>query len=340
MNRKIKASFIIGVLFCLFISMSAFAATVHYTYDNLNRLTKVEYDNGTVIKYTYDAAGNRLTSHVTTYAVVAQSYPVISTAVGDVVDPESVSDLAKDALGDILPGVDVSVESNVVSGILDINVAGTSFPIVVTGTGTAQPPEKAELESLNGGLSAQLVLTDGTTMQIAPMTADPQGLADLFTGLTIQFQPDNGMIILKDASNNSYAGMFGWNAGSSGAKTIDTFTSAGSYVQIVYTDGTVQALSPAVGSLQALLDLFNDVNVQFTIDHSTGVINLANDSSCWKPDYLIRPFSGTERGEYIENRDAHGIYFKKVVDINGDGLADVEMWTEIGKQVIWQVPCQ
>lgn len=41
------------------------AAPVHaetYQYDDLNRLTKVNYDNGTVVEYTYDAAGNMLTS--------------------------------------------------------------------------------------------------------------------------------------------------------------------------------------------------------------------------------------------------------------------------------------
>src|SRR3972149_7792610 len=37
------------------------AATITYTYDNLNRLTKVDYGNGTTTEYTYDAAGNRIT---------------------------------------------------------------------------------------------------------------------------------------------------------------------------------------------------------------------------------------------------------------------------------------
>lgn len=36
----------------------AYAATATYTYDNLNRLTRVSYDNGKSINYTYDAAGN------------------------------------------------------------------------------------------------------------------------------------------------------------------------------------------------------------------------------------------------------------------------------------------
>jgi YD repeat-containing protein len=39
-------------------------ATVNYTYDNLNRLTKVAYGNGNTEEFTYDAAGNRLSLSV------------------------------------------------------------------------------------------------------------------------------------------------------------------------------------------------------------------------------------------------------------------------------------
>jgi YD repeat-containing protein len=35
-------------------------ATTSYTYDSLNRLIRVTYADGSVIRYTYDAAGNRL----------------------------------------------------------------------------------------------------------------------------------------------------------------------------------------------------------------------------------------------------------------------------------------
>ncbi len=37
------------------------AAQVQYSYDSLNRLTNVDYGNGSLIGYTYDAVGNRLT---------------------------------------------------------------------------------------------------------------------------------------------------------------------------------------------------------------------------------------------------------------------------------------
>ena len=41
------------------------AGTVGYEYDALHRLTRVTYANGSVIQYTYDPAGNRLTRTVT-----------------------------------------------------------------------------------------------------------------------------------------------------------------------------------------------------------------------------------------------------------------------------------
>jgi YD repeat-containing protein len=47
---------------------STVAATTHYAYDELSRLTQVEYADGTVIAYTYDAAGNRLSEDVDTAA--------------------------------------------------------------------------------------------------------------------------------------------------------------------------------------------------------------------------------------------------------------------------------
>src|SRR5256885_752124 len=39
---------------------NAFGGSTIYTYDGLNRLKSVDYGNGAVISYTYDAAGNQL----------------------------------------------------------------------------------------------------------------------------------------------------------------------------------------------------------------------------------------------------------------------------------------
>jgi YD repeat-containing protein len=53
---------------CIVNAAPAVAAPTSYTYDALNRLTEVEYADGTAIAYTYDAAGNRLTEVVDTAA--------------------------------------------------------------------------------------------------------------------------------------------------------------------------------------------------------------------------------------------------------------------------------
>src|SRR5262249_12685079 len=50
----------IGIFFVsLLYALSAWADNVTYTYDALNRLSRVQYADGTAIQYIYDAAGNR-----------------------------------------------------------------------------------------------------------------------------------------------------------------------------------------------------------------------------------------------------------------------------------------
>ncbi len=64
----------------LFATMQASAQT--YTYDNLNRLTKVVYDNGTTITYSFDALGNRTAKKVTGAASASFTVTVSVTPEG------------------------------------------------------------------------------------------------------------------------------------------------------------------------------------------------------------------------------------------------------------------
>ena len=52
----------------LALGSACFGATT-YSYDSLNRLTGVTYGNGTIVSYSYDAAGNRLARTVATGVV-------------------------------------------------------------------------------------------------------------------------------------------------------------------------------------------------------------------------------------------------------------------------------
>ena len=61
--------FNLTVLIVILVRPVAFAASVQYTYDSLNRLIKAEYYNGAVIDYSYDASGNRTSKFVTAIPV-------------------------------------------------------------------------------------------------------------------------------------------------------------------------------------------------------------------------------------------------------------------------------
>lgn len=56
---KMKAIFLLVVVF------ASVGLGVTYQYDNLNRLSRVTYDDGTRIIYSYDASGNRTRKVVT-----------------------------------------------------------------------------------------------------------------------------------------------------------------------------------------------------------------------------------------------------------------------------------
>lgn len=53
------------IIIMIYLSMVASAQTISSSYDPLNRLARIDYGNGTVIVYTYDAVGNRKTQVVT-----------------------------------------------------------------------------------------------------------------------------------------------------------------------------------------------------------------------------------------------------------------------------------
>ena len=76
-----RSSGVLLVLLCVIVGNRTIASAVNYSYDSLNRLTNVNYGNGSVISYTYDAAGNRLTSIAITSPTTGSSYTNTSASI-------------------------------------------------------------------------------------------------------------------------------------------------------------------------------------------------------------------------------------------------------------------
>jgi len=68
--------------FVLVMAPAAFAATITYTYDSLDRVIRAVHTDGTVITYTYDAAGNMLARSVGTGGA---SLPTVTTGAASAV---------------------------------------------------------------------------------------------------------------------------------------------------------------------------------------------------------------------------------------------------------------
>jgi len=77
MFRRLKQKLLMSVTIIALIltSVITYAESVTYTYDGLNRLIRAEYEDGTVIQYIYDQAGNRTIAYVNTTPPVTAADP-------------------------------------------------------------------------------------------------------------------------------------------------------------------------------------------------------------------------------------------------------------------------
>ena len=64
MSKQFIKRIVCALSLFLFWAAPGLAGTAQYTYDNLNRLIQVQFEDGTTIQYSYDAVGNRLVKQV------------------------------------------------------------------------------------------------------------------------------------------------------------------------------------------------------------------------------------------------------------------------------------
>jgi YD repeat-containing protein/predicted outer membrane repeat protein len=128
----ISIAFIILLIFVIL--HPAFAATVHYEYDNLHRLTKAQYSNGITYSYTYDALGNCTSMQVTSSAAtyVPTDYPTIQAALAAAADGGTIivrngSYTLSSYLDFGGKNVTLKSEGGPQNCILDVSISGLAF---------------------------------------------------------------------------------------------------------------------------------------------------------------------------------------------------------------------
>jgi YD repeat-containing protein len=75
-RRQTYVTILSVIIFLAAIVIPAYAGTASYTYDDGNRLTGINYDDGSKIEYAYDEAGNRIVKNILT----VDTTPPVTTA--------------------------------------------------------------------------------------------------------------------------------------------------------------------------------------------------------------------------------------------------------------------
>ena len=273
LNNRSKYGIISLVVLFLLITLPVQAAT--YTYDNLNRLTKAEYDNGQVITYSYDAAGNMTT--VTTTGAKSVDASAIDNHISMSADNTTVDindntwsiDITNAAVKDIVSSEDLAI-NNLPAGLSVVAAKGTGNTIVITVSGSLAEPiaeplnlsiivkARAFVESdLGDSAPVDVVINQYEQLQIinttVSMDSGNQTVSDTANSWILKI---NG-ITLKDNLTNEDVVITGLPDGLN-----TTISKQGNDNIVITVGGTASAPieTPTLVNIQIKASAFDDVN--------------------------------------------------------------------------------
>jgi YD repeat-containing protein len=234
-------SILVLAITCIF---NVCAGNVTYSYDSLNRLTNVDYGNGSVISYNYDPAGNRLTysavvSSDTTPPTIVITSPTTGPGYTNTTATINLSGTASDNVGVTLvtwqnysgglgvatgtnswsiTGIPLKPGANVIS-VTAYDAAGNSTPATLTvsfatgGTGTTTSTVFTEtgsgstIDPTKWTTSGSTVTESGGMMQVLTTVTDGGGL---LTSLPIPINSTGDITISRNVlvhyANANYVG--------------------------------------------------------------------------------------------------------------------------------------
>jgi hypothetical protein len=268
------------------------------------------------------------------------------------VDDEGKELSVNDLIGQEVKGLlsDASA-ATVVDGTGKVTISAGSLGRVFLPTRVYSVLTTSDPDGLKIAPTGELVLTrNRIAITLAPASADEASFGSALEGLgaAADLLP-NGVVVVELPDGSRLALRFDSVAVSSGGsgQLLDVATSSGPaslgikgdpanretfFLLVTYPDGTQQKMPPSVHDLGALEDFLGRYGISFSLVTSTGVIRIPGPQGevLWRgiPEYFVVPVLP----------GAAGISMEPAGDLNGDGLPDLYVITERGKQAIYALP--
>lgn len=212
MLRKVNTTGFLAVILLFVLACPVIAA--QYTYDALNRLITVTYENGQMVEYSYDAAGNMLSEKIT--AATAITVTPLDDHVGMGPDNKSISNLDASWTLSISDGTvkdDISPDDLTVENLPDgLNMAvskgDTDNIILITISGSADPAISSQ-QTISVTVKATALNETGlndaspVNVYIWPYESETPGTIELTPNTLQEGYPDTELTVSGTATNFS-----------------------------------------------------------------------------------------------------------------------------------------
>lgn len=252
----------------------------------------------------------------------------------------TAADAIADSILGLVPG-GVTLNTSSLTALTTITGANLTVPVNITDTAIVPASIPEGLTTLADG--SILSVSDGIASSIIAAPADPIGFSLGFSDIGDVSFNTNGMILISNIGE-TISGVLGFQNigsgdGSTGAAEIiepvgNPLDPSYSY-KVNYPDGTSQNLLPFVAD-DDFDDSLSGRGLNLSTDRSTGVIDV--NGIKLKPDYFVQPLTSADTTYLNENQDSTGTAYRRVTDVNGDGVRDYEAISATGVQVIYRVP--
>ena len=332
---------ILALALVLLAVISSHGQSVNYVYDNLNRLIRVDYADGTAIEYTYDGSGNRLTKSI------LETVPPVTTASppgGTYSSTQSVTLTCNDGSGSgcdkiyyTADGSTPTTSSPIYSSPINIS-ADTTLKFFAKDLAGNSESVKTEIYTFG---DATPPTPNPMTWAMAPYAASPSSISMVATGATDSTSPPVFYYFefVGSPTGGTGGSASGWQGSTSYTNTVlQPNHQYGYRVKARDSAPTPNETSPSSPAVYIYTPANGPGNASFSnvTQNSIGANWLANGNRSGTEYYCENTTQGTNSGWTTKTYwDSTGLtpgtsYAFRVKARNGDSIETG--WTDLGSQ--------